>query len=148
MFPPHLLKPSLLNYVPFVPTRLTYLRALNYYVPTWLRLLCTYVPTCHIILSAYRPACTHFLRAYVLTCIYIYFCICMRSCLKFLVPTYVHFSRAYVPTTTHQTYWGSLLYLVLLYFSRLFNLSFYSKPQNKLLLKLHAPILSCGVLLS
>ena len=51
-------------------------------------------------------------------------------------------------TTTHKIYLGSLLYLVLLFFSGLFDLSFNSRPQNKLLLlRLHTSILSCGVLL-
>ena len=35
---------SLLNYVPFVPTCLRALRALNYYMPTCLNLLRAYVP--------------------------------------------------------------------------------------------------------
>ena len=125
---------SLLNHVPFVPTRLrayvpeittclTCLRALNYNVPTRLRTLIFHVPTC-------------------LHC-YIYFS-CLRA-LNYFVPTCSHSSRAYVPTTTHKIYWGSFLYFVLLFFSELFDFLFHSKPQNKLLLlKLHTQILSCG----
>ena len=117
--------------------RLTCLRASNYYAPTCLRALIFHVSTC-----------LHFSRVYVLTWVYIYFffmptCLCV---LNYFVPTRALFSHAYVPTTTHKTYWDSHLYLVLLLFSGLFDLSFHSKPQNKLLLlKLHTSILSCGV---
>ena len=48
---------SLLNYVPFVPTYLTCLRASNYYVPTCLELLRAYVPMCLKLLRAYVPTC-------------------------------------------------------------------------------------------
>ena len=65
------------------------------------------------------------------------------------MPKCPHFSRVYVPKTTRKIYWsiywGSLLYLVLLFFSWLFYLSFHSKPQVNLLLKLHTSILSFGV---
>ena len=127
---------SLLNYVPFVPTCLTCRRGYMPYVPMRLTCLRVYMPTC--------------LRAFIFhvvpTClsVYIYF-----SCLRAFVPTRAHFLRAHVPTTTRKTYWGSLLFLVLLFFSGLIGLSFHSKPQNKLLfLKLHIPSLFCGVLLS
>ena len=67
---------------------------LNYvpYVPTCLTCLCA--------LLAYVPSCLKLIRAYVPTC----------PC----------FSRAHVPTATHKIYWGSLLYLALLFFSGLF----------------------------
>ena len=145
-------------YVPYVPMRLTCLRAfvpqiptclraLNYYVPAYLRALNYYVPT---YLRAYVPKYPDFSRAYVLTCVYILFMPTCLCALNYFVPSYAYFSRAYVPTTTHKVYWGSFLYLVvLLFYSELFGLSFHSKTQNKLLLlKLHIPILSCGFFLS
>ena len=163
---------SLLNYVPFMPTCLTCLRAyvptcltcltclrvLNYYVPTYLRVLIYYVPPYLNLPRAYVPTCLKLLRAlnhYVPTClrtyvpsffthsrVYIYFS-CLRA-LNYFVPTCAHFSRAYVPTATHKIYClGSFLYLALLFFSGLFYLSFHSKPQKKLLLlKLYTPTLS------
>ena len=80
---------------------------------------------------------------YMLTCL-----MCLHAW-KYYVPTYPHFSRACVPTTTHKIdwgiYWGSLLYIVLLIFSELIYFSFHSEPQLNLLLKLHASILPCGV---
>ena len=85
----------------FVPQINTCLRALNCYVPTWLRAYGVYVPTCLKLLRGYVPTC---LRALI-----------------FHMPTCLHFSRAYVPTTTHKIYWGSLLYLALLFFSGLFT---------------------------
>ena len=126
--------------------RLTCLRASNYYAPTCLRALNYYVPTCPYFSRVYVPSFFTCLLAYVRIYIYIFFmptCLCV---LNYFVPTRALFSHAYVPTTTHKIYWGSLLYLVLLLFSGLFDLSFHSKPQNKLLLlKLHTSILSCGV---
>ena len=91
---------SLLNYVPFVPTCFTYL-------------------TCLCALRAYLPSCLKLIRAYVPTCLRAYGSTCLRA-LIFHMPTCLHFSRAYVPTTTHKIYWGSLLYLALLFFSGLF----------------------------
>ena len=79
--------------------------------------------------------------------IYIYIYI-MPTCLRAYVRLFFACLRTYVPTKTHKIYWGSLLYLVLLFFSRLFDLSFHSKPPNRfLLLQLHTSILSCGILL-
>ena len=155
----HYVPTCLRAYVPYVPMRLTCLRAIvlqitrclrafrTYvpYVPTCLRALNYYVPTCLKLLRAYMFEYLHFSRAYVLTCVYIFFMPTCLCALNYFVPTCAHFSRAYVPTITHKIYWGSLLYLVLLFFSELFDLSFHSKPQNKLLLlKLHTPTLSCG----
>ena len=114
---------SLLNYVPFVPTCLTCLRA------TWLKLLRTYVPTCLELLRAYVPAHPHFSRAYMLTCVYIFFMPTCLCALNYFVPTCTHFSRAYVPTTTQKIYWGSFLCLVLLFF--LNCLTFYSIQNPK-----------------
>ena len=100
----------------------------------------------------YMPMCVHFSRTCVPTCLHAYFYFFLPTCLcalNYFVPMCVHLPRAYVSATAHKKYWGSLLYFVLPFFSRLFDLSFHSKPQNKiLLLKLHAPILSCGILLS
>ena len=131
---------SLLNYVAFVP------------LLTCLTCLCVsraYVSSCLKLLRAFVPSCLKLLRPYVPTCLYIFFMPTRLRALNYFVPACTHSSRAYVPTTTHKIYWVSLLYLVLLFFSWLFDLSFHSKPQNKLLLvKLHTPILSCRVLLS
>ena len=55
----------LLNYMPFVPTYLTYLCALRAYVPLCHELICAYVPTCFKLLRAYVPTCPYFSRAYV-----------------------------------------------------------------------------------
>ena len=97
-------------------------------------------------LRAYVPS--FFTCLYRLTCQYIIFVPTYHRALNYFVPTCTHFSRVYVPTTSHKIYQGSLLYLVLLFSSGLFDLSFHSKPQNKLLLlKLHTSILSYGVLL-
>ena len=110
---------SLLNYVPFVC--LFILRA---NVLSCLKSLRAYVPSFFVCLSAYVPIFFHTCVSHFLSC-------------------------AYIPATTRKIYWGSLLYLVLLFFSGIFDLSFHSKPQNKLLLvKLHAPNLPRGVLLS
>ena len=128
--------------MPFVRTCLTCLCTLLAFVPQ--------ITTCLRALIFHVSTCLHFSRVYLLTCVYIYIffmptCLCV---LNYFVPTRALFSHAYVPTTTHKIYWGSLLYLVLLLFSGLFDLSFHSKPQNKLLLlKLHTSILSYGVLL-
>ena len=134
---------ALRAYAPYVPTCL---RASNYYVPTCLillRVLNYCVPTC---LRACVPSFFTCLRAYMHNIFFMPTCLCA---LNYFVPTCAHFSRAYVPTTTHKIYWSSFLYLVLLVFSELFDLLFHSKPQNKLLLlKLHTPILSCGVFIS
>ena len=67
---------GLLNYVPFVSTCL---RALNYYVPTCLRVLIFYVP------------------------IYIFMPTCLCA-LNYFVPMCTHFSRTYLPKTTHKIY--------------------------------------------
>ena len=92
----------LLNYLPIVPT------GLSAYVPSYLKLLRTYVS------SFFRCLCV-----YVFMCLHIFFLpTCLRA-LNYFVPTCVHFSRAYVPKTTHKIYWGSLLYLVLLFFFRI-----------------------------
>ena len=70
---------------------------------------------------------------------------CLRTYIYFLCLRALIFSLTNAPKTTHKIYWGSLLYLVLLFSSELFDLSFHSKPQNKLLLlKLHTSILPCG----
>ena len=106
---------TLLNYVPFVPTCLTSMRAyistcltclralracvptclrvLNYYVPTCLHALIFHVPTCLILLCAYVTTRPHFARAYVTTCLcgYIYF-----SCLRAFVPRIISCLRALI----------------------------------------------------
>ena len=128
---------ALRAYAPYVPTCLrasncyvptclralyyyvpTCLRTLNYCVPTCLRALRAYVSTCLKLLRAYVPAYPHFSRVYyVLTCVYIFFmptCLCASN---YFVPTCAYFSSAYLPRTTHEIYWGSFLYLVLLFFS-------------------------------
>ena len=70
---------------------------------------------------------------------------CLRTYIYFLCLRALIFSLTNAPKTTHKIYWGSLLYLVLLFSSELFDISFHSKPQNKLLLlKLHTSILPCG----
>ena len=118
-------------YMPYAPTCQCALRAYAPYVPQITTCLRAYIPSFFTCLRAYMRI--HIFPAYV------------PLCLNYFVPTCAHFSRAYVPTTTHKIYLGSLLYLVLLFFSELFDLSFHSKPQNKfLLLKLHTPILSWG----
>ena len=122
----------------FVPQITTCLRALNYCVPTRICAFIFQVPTClHV--------CIYFsTNIYLLYIFYIYAYIYFH-----FLPTCTHFSCAYMPTTTHKIYCGSLLYLLLLFFYGLFDLPFHSKPQNKLLpLKLHTQSLSCGVLLS
>ena len=105
-----------------------------------LRAFCAY--------TLYVPTCLRASNYYVPTCLKSF--TCLRA-LIIHVPTCLHSSGAYVPTTIHKIYWGSLLYLALLFFSGLFavfNLSFHSISQNKpLFLKLHTSILSCGVLL-
>ena len=131
-----------MSFVPKCLTCLTCLCVLRTYV------LCTpnyYVPTSLKLIGSYVPTCPYFSRAYVPS---LFIPKCLRV-LNYFVPTCAHFSSAYVPTTNHKIYWSSLLYLVLLFFSVLFGLSFYSKLQNKaLLLKLHIWNLSCRVLLS
>ena len=131
---------------------LSCLRALRSYLLTCLTCLCAsraYVSSCLKLLRAFVPSCLKLLRPYVPTCLYIFFMPTRLRSINYFVPACAHSSRAYVPTTTHKIYWVSLLYLVLLFFSWLFDLSFHSKPQKKLLLvKLHTPILSCRVLLS
>ena len=138
------------------------LRAIRAYVP-----YLPYLPQISTYLHAYVPSFFTFLRAYVLTCldisIYLYICISIYiyisiyityiyiyiyiSSISAFVPTCPHFSRVYVSTTNHKISWSSLLYLVLLLFSGMFDLSFHSKPHNKVLvLKLHIWKLSCGVL--
>ena len=89
---------SLLNYVPFVPTCLTCLRASRAYAPyllmrltclraflpqitTFLRVLNYYVSTCLRALNYHVPTCLKLLLAYVLTCF-----------------TFLHASKLYVPT--------------------------------------------------
>ena len=94
----------------YVPT------CLRAYVSTRLKLLRAYVPTSLKLLRAYVPTYPHFSRVYVLKCVYIFFMPTCLCALNYFVPMCAHFSRAYVPTTTHKIYWGSLLYLVLLFF--------------------------------
>ena len=114
------------------------------FVPTYLTCIRTYVPLCLKLLRTYVPTCPHFSSAYVLTCLYIFF-MYLRA-LNCFVATCAQFSCACVPTATHKIYWGSLLYLVLLFFSGLFDFSFHLNPQSKLLLlRLHTSILPCGV---
>ena len=95
--------------------------------------------------APYVPTCLRASNYYVPTCLKLF--TCLRA-LIIHVPTCLHSSRAYVLTTTHKIYWGSLLYFALLFFSGIFavfDLSFHSISQNKsLLLKLHTSILSCG----
>ena len=91
------------------------LQALNYYVPTWLRAYVSSFFTC----------------LYILACQYKFFAAIYLRALNYFLSTSAHFSRDYVPSTTY-----SLLHLVLLFFSRLFDLLSHSK-QSLLLLKLH-----------
>ena len=86
------------------------LRALNYYVPTWLRACVSFFFTC----------------LYILACQYKFFAAIYLRALNYFLSTSALFSRDYVPSTTY-----SLLHLVLLFFSRLFDLSSHSIPQNK-----------------
>ena len=84
------------------------LKLLLAYVPAYLKLLSVYVPTCVKLLRVYVP--------YVLMCIYIFFVPTCLCALSDFVPACAHCSCAYVPTATQKIYWGSLLYLVLLFF--------------------------------
>ena len=123
---------SLLNYVPtyrrwlcvlsaYMPLCLKLLRAyaptcLKYYMPMYLRELNYYVLTCLRALIFHVATCSHISRTYVLTCLYIFFMPIRLHALNYFIPMCAHFSRACVPATTHKIYWGSLLYLVLLFF--------------------------------
>ena len=96
--------------MPFVPTCLTCLSASSAYVPTCLLALNYYVPTGFTLklLHTYFPSFFAYLCANLLTCLYIFFVpLCLRV-LNYFLPTCAHLSRAYVPTTTHKIYWGSL----------------------------------------
>ena len=131
-------------HVPYVvPTCLTYLYVSRAYVPTCLRASNYYVLTCLGSLNYYVAMCLRALNYYVptwlracvssfFTCLYILACqykffgpIYLRA-LNYFLSTSAHFSRDYVPSTTY-----SLLHLVLLFFSRLFDLLSHSIPQNK-----------------
>ena len=110
---------TLLNYVPFVPTCLTSMRAYISTCLACLRALRTYVTTCLRVLNSYVPTCLRALIFYVPTCLVLLLSPCLRAlnyymptCLRaliFHVPTclillcaYVttrpHFAPAYVPT--------------------------------------------------
>ena len=125
--------------------RLTCLRASNYYAPTCLRALNYYVPTCPYFSRVYVPSFFTCLLAYVRIYIYIFHAY-VPLCLK-LFRAYARSFFTCLRAYNHsQNILRFTLYLVLLLFSGLFDLSFHSKPQNKLLLlKLHTSILSCGV---
>ena len=110
---------SLLDYMPFVPTCLTCLRAIrayapyvptclrasNYYVSTCLKLLRAlryYVPTCLRASNYYYvPTCLTLLCAYLPTCPYFYVPTCLRdyiylSSLRTFVPWIISFLRALI----------------------------------------------------
>ena len=62
----------------------------------------TFVPTCLTCLRAYVPKRPNFSHAYVLTYLDIFFVpTCLRA-LNYFVPTCAHFSRTYAPTATHD----------------------------------------------
>ena len=90
---------SLLNFVPFVSTCLTYLhasRASNYYVLTCLGALNYYVAMCLRALIYYVPT---WLRVYVssfFTCLYILACQ-----YKFFTVIYLRALNHFLPTRTH-----------------------------------------------
>ena len=93
------------------------------YVPACRRAYAPCVPTCLRALNYYAPTCPYFLHAYVpsfFTCLYIFLMPTCFHAINYFVPTYAHFSCAYVEIS-HKIYWGSLLYLVLLFFSGLFD---------------------------
>ena len=130
----------------FVPQITTWLPALNYCVRTRLCAL-----TFHVL------PCLHFSRASVLTCLYIFFykyifmIYILHICLYiFLFPAYV---RSFFTCLGPYNHSQNILWLIsipcIAVSLWIFDLSFHSKPQNKLLLlKLHTPTLSCVVLLS
>ena len=128
---------TLSTYPHFVPTRFTCLCVLL--------ALCAFVPYVPI-RASFFPC----LSNYVLTYLYIVFVFTCLCALYYFVLTCAHFSRVYVPKTTHKINRGSsLLLLVLLFFSGLFDVSLHSKPQKELLLlKLHNSVLACRVLVS
>ena len=130
----------------FVPQITTCLREINYCVRTR---LCAFI--FHVL------TCLHFSRAYVLTCLYIFFykyifiIYILHICLYiFLFPAYV---RSFFTCSRAYNHSQNILWLTsipcIAVSLWIFDLSFHSKPQNKLLLlKLHTPSLSCVVLLS
>ena len=129
-----------------VPQITTCPREVNYCVPTR---LCAFI--FHVL------TCLHFSRAYVLTCLYIFFykyifiIYILHICLYiFLFPAYV---RSFFTCSRAHNHSQNILWLTsipcIAVSLWIFDLSFHSKLQNKLLLlKLHTPSLSCGVLLS
>ena len=133
------------------------LSAYALYVPTCLRASNYYMTTCLKLLCAYAPMCPYFSRASVLTCLYIFFykyifiIYILHICLYiFLFPAYV---RSFFTCSRAYNHSQNILWLTsipcIAVSLWIFDLSFHSKLQNKLLLlKLHTPSLSCGVLLS
>ena len=121
-------------------------------MPTYLTCLRPYVSKCFMCLRAskyFMPTCLRALIFHVLMCLYIFFVPTCLRVLNYLVPTCAHFSRADIPTTTHNIYGGSLLYLELQFFFELFDLSFHSKtPKQTAASKTEYLILFCRVLLS
>ena len=137
---------SLLTYVPCVPMRLTCLRAC---LPQITTCVCAFVPqiaTCPYFSRVHVPSFFTCLRTYLP--IYIFHAQ-TPSCLK-LLHTYVRSFFTCLRAYNHsQNILSFTSVPCIAVFSRLFDLLFNSKPQNKLLLvKLHTPILSCVVLLS
>ena len=137
---------SLLTYVPFVPMRLTCLRAC---LPHITMCVCAFVPqiaTCPYFSRAHMPSFFTCQRTYLP--IYIFHAQ-TPSCLK-LLHTYVRSFFTCLRAYNHsQNILSFTSVPCIAVFSRFFDLLFNSKPQNKLLLvKLHTPILSCVVLLS
>ena len=117
---------TLSTYPHFVPTRFTCLCVLL--------ALCAFVPYVPI-RASFFPC----LSNYVLTYLYIVFVFTCLCALYYFVLTCAHFS--------HRG--SSLLLLVLLFFSGLFDVSHHSKPQKELvLLKLHNSVLPYRVLVS
>ena len=128
-------------HVPYVvPTCLTYLYVSRAYVPSCLKLLRPYflgalnyyVAMCLWALNYCVPTwlradvSSFFTCLYILACQYKFFAPIYLRALNYFLSTSAHFSRDYVPSTTY-----SLLHLVLLFFSRLFDLLSHSIPQNK-----------------
>ena len=76
----------------------------------------TCVPTCS---CPYVPSFFTCLCAYLLTWLYIFFVpTCLRAIIQIISCLVCsHFSRAYVPATTHKIYSGSVLYLAYCCFS-------------------------------
>ena len=72
----------------------------------------------------------HVLNFHVPTCLDIFFVPTNLCVLNYFVPTCTHFSRAYMPLTTHKIYWGSLLYHLYCCFS-LDYLTFHSIQNPK-----------------